>query len=263
MNLIIINDEVVAIDAMKREIDWSLYGIEEVFVAFDAEEAKKKILGNPIDIMLCDIEMPGDNGIQLLQWVRSKKMDIDCVFLICHANFEYAQEAIKLGCMNYVLVPAEYEDIGEAVYKVVMLRKQKVEQEQLKKYGEQWVSEKKEKALEEQGSKKSHPQIVKECKEYILKRLDREELSVNELADLCHLNAIYLNRLFKQKTGISINQYIIHERMILAARLLEDGELSANTVSARVGYPNYPHFSATFKKHFGCSPKQYIVDKSK
>lgn len=75
------------------------------------------------------------------------------------------------------------------------------------------------------------------------------DLSVNEAAAYCHLSPIYLNRIF--------SQYIIRERMILAAKLLEEDVLNANVVAVKVGYPSYPHFSFTFKKYYGCSPKQY------
>lgn len=257
MNLLIINDEVVTAKTMAKELEWDKYEISEVYLAFDAAEAREQLKEHDVDIMLCDIEMPGENGIELLRWVRAEDMNIDCIFLTCHANFLYAQEAVKLGCMDYVLLPAKYEEIGQAIYKVVLRRRENLEAAQLSKYGEQWVNSKKESAIEEQGEKKSPQQIVKECEEFILKNLENEQLSVNEVAAFCCLTPIYLNRIFKRERNISISQYIIKEKMALAAKLLEDGALTANTVAMKVGYPSYPHFSAAFKKYYGCSPKQY------
>ena len=210
-----------------------------------------------MDILLCDIEMPGENGIELLHWVREQNMDVECIFLTCHANFAYAQEAVKLGCMDYVLLPARYEDIGESVQKVVNRRKQKQQGAKLQKYGEQWVGETKDTMMEAQGEKKSASQIVQECERYILEHLESEELSVNDVANHCHLSPIYLNRIFKKEKGSSISQYMIREKMSLAAELLKDGKLAANLVALRVGYPSYPHFSSTFKKYYGVSPSQY------
>ena len=51
--------------------------------------------------------------------------------------------------------------------------------------------------------------------------------------------------------------------MVLAARLFQEGGLSAATVAAKVGYPNYPYFSTAFKKYFGCSPQQYKEERDK
>lgn len=258
MKLMIVNDEIITTRAIKKEIAWEQYGIDEVLLAFDAEEAKGLLMQETVDIMLCDIEMPGDNGIELLRWVREQKMDVDCIFLTCYASFSYAQDAIKLSCMDYILMPADYEEIGAAVLKVVNRRRNVAESERMQKYGEQWVSEKKEQAVETQGGTKSKSRLIKECEEYILEHLGEESFAVGDVAEYCNLNAIYLNRIFKQEREISITQYIIKERMELAGRLLKDGELNANIVAEEVGYPNYPYFSAAFKKYYGVSPKQYI-----
>lgn len=257
MNLLIVNDEKVTAQTMKKEISWEDCGIKEVYLAFDALEAKEQLKTHEIDIMLCDIEMPGENGIELLRWVKEEHIDVECIFLTCHANFDYAREAVKLDCMDYVLIPVPYEEIKESVRKVICRRIEKQEKEQMSRYGEQWVSQKKREVVVEQGEKKSARQIVKECEEYILENLENMDLSVNEAAAYCHLSPIYLNRIFKKENGISISQYIIRERMILAAKLLEEDVLNANMVAIKVGYPSYPHFSFTFKKYYGCSPKQY------
>lgn len=257
MKLLIVNDEKVAAQAMKKEIVWENCGIEEVYLAYDALEAKEQLTQNEIDIMLCDIEMPGENGIELLRWVRNEKINVECVFLTCHAEFHYAQEALKLNCMDYVLIPAHYEEIEASICKVVQRRLEKQEKEQLSRYGKQWVNQKKQEAVIKQGEKKSAKQIVEECEKYILENLESMELSVNEVANYCHLSSIYLNRIFKKENDISISQYIIREKMTLAAELLKDDSITANMVALKVGYPSYPHFSLAFKKYHGCSPKQY------
>lgn len=257
MILLIVNDEKVTAQTMWKEISWESCGITEVYLAYDALEAREQLMLYDVDIMLCDIEMPGENGIELLRWVRQEHMDVECIFLTCHANFSYAQDAVKLDCMDYVLIPVRYEEIAESVRKVACRRAKKQEKEQLSRYGEQWVNQKKQEVIEEQGEKKSAKQMVKECEEYILKNLENINLSVNEAAAYCHLSPIYLNRIFKKENGISISQYIIREKMLLAAKLLKEDALTANMVALKVGYPSYPHFSSTFKKYYGCSPKQF------
>ena len=119
MRLLMVNDEVLTAETMKEEIPWEQYGIEQVYTAYDVEAGKECIRNNPVDIMLCDIEMPGENGLALLRWVRENKKDIECVFLTCHASFAYAREAICLGCQDYILIPAKYEEIGEVIQRVV------------------------------------------------------------------------------------------------------------------------------------------------
>lgn len=63
MRLLMVNDEVLTAETMKEEIPWEQYGIEQVYTAYDVEAGKECIRNNPVDIMLCDIEMPGENGL--------------------------------------------------------------------------------------------------------------------------------------------------------------------------------------------------------
>lgn len=257
MKLMLLNDEQVSAETLKEGLDWTKYEIEEVFLAFNVDQAKKVFQKHKIDIALCDIEMPGENGIDFLRWMREQKYQTECIFLTCHASFAYAQEALKLGCQDYILIPARHEDIGNAVYKVVKRIKEKRDHEQLSEYGKQWLNDQKEKIEELQGEHLSPPQIVEASIRFIQEHMESSQLSVNEVANFCHLNPIYLNRIFKKEKKISISQFIIKEKMELAARLLEGGTLTAQNVADKVGYYNYPHFSTTFKKYYGCSPAQY------
>lgn len=67
---LIVNDEQLTAETMKKDMDWASYGISEVYTAYDTEAARACIAEHPVDILLCDIEMPGENGLGLLRWVR-------------------------------------------------------------------------------------------------------------------------------------------------------------------------------------------------
>jgi len=256
MKLLMVNDEILTVETMKTDIPWKQYGIDEVFTAYDAESAKACIHEHHIDLMLCDIEMPGENGISLLRWVRKNKKEIECIFLTCHAKFEYAKEAINLGCQDYILVPARYEDIGATVLKVVNRIKEKREALRYMEYGKQ-VIEKKIVEAKEMFGQKNVENMVDDAIGYILKNIGSETLSVNEIAEKLFVHPVYLNRIFKKEKGISVGQYIIRERMKLAADLLRTKQLSASAVAEQVGYTSYANFSLMFKKYYGCSPSQY------
>ena len=109
MNVLIINDEKWTADMIREDVSWEKCGIHKVFTAYDAASAREQIKQGDIQILLCDIEMPGENGIQLMHWVREHEYEIECIFLTCHANFSYAQEAVKLNCLDYILMPARVE----------------------------------------------------------------------------------------------------------------------------------------------------------
>jgi Response regulator containing CheY-like receiver domain and AraC-type DNA-binding domain len=256
MKLLMINDEILTVETMKTDIPWSEYGIDEVFTAYDVETAKACIQEHPIDLLLCDIEMPGENGISLLRWIRESKKDMECIFLTCHASFEYAKEAIQLGCQDYLLIPAKYEDIGAAVLKVVNRIKAQREATRYQEYGKQAVKEKIDRTTESFGQKKTEDPVSAAIS-YILKNIGSETLSVNEIADKLFIHPVYLNRIFKKEKGISVGQFIIGERMRLAADLLKSRNLSANAVAESVGYKSYSNFNLMFKKVYGYAPSQF------
>ena len=111
MRLLILDDEVLSVEIMLKKVDWEACGIDEVLVAYHAEGAREILKNSPIDIILCDIEMPGENGIEFMQWARKNGYEMACIFLTCHAKFEYAQEAVRLSSKDYILLPVPYDVI--------------------------------------------------------------------------------------------------------------------------------------------------------
>lgn len=257
MNLLMVNDAEITVNAMKEEINWKNYGIDNTFVAYNVAEGQDIISHKEVDILLCDIEMPGEYGIALIRWIRESNYDIDCILLTCHAEFTYAHEAITLNCQDYLLLPASYEVIGETVKKVVDRRAERLKNTKLQEYGKSWLKSKEDRVHVNAESAKTPKEVVEECTAYILQNLNNEELSVNELASHFYLNPIYLNRIFKKEKNITISQFIIREKMSLAAQLLKNPASSAIAVANQVGYPNYSYFSTIFKKYYGCTPSQY------
>ena len=73
--------------------------------------ARKLVAEKSIQIILCDIEMPGVDGLSLNEWVRDTKPEIIRILLTSHAEFSYAQKSLKLGCFDYVVQPAPYDEI--------------------------------------------------------------------------------------------------------------------------------------------------------
>lgn len=257
MNIIMVNDEQMVAETMKEDIDWVKYGIGEVFLAFSAADAKELLQREHIDIAVLDIEMPGESGIQLLQWIREKELEIECIFLTCYANFRYAQEAVKLGCQDYILMPVREEELGKSLRRVISRIESKRDGDRLKEYGRQWVSQMKEEVIEERDeSKRSKKDLVDDATAYIMNHLCSDTLSPNEVAASLYITPIYLSRIFKQERNMNISQFIIQEKMMLARKLLDEGELNAYEVAEKLGYHSYPYFSTTFKKVFGYSPSR-------
>lgn len=143
MNILIVDDQPSVISALKSGIHWSSLGIDKVFTAGSAQDAKVIIAGaESIDILLSDIEMPVENGLSLLHWCRENHYDFECIFLTSHADFFYAQEALQLGSTDYILQPARYEEVEAVIRKTIQKIEKKQSEENLFSFGKTVFSHK-------------------------------------------------------------------------------------------------------------------------
>ncbi len=117
--LIIVDDEALAIRALRSCIDWSDMCVARVFTANSAYQAKEIFKNNKIDIMLCDIEMPDENGLELLTWVKQNSPETEAIIQSCHSDFKYAKQAIQLESVDYILKPVLADDLINAVKKAI------------------------------------------------------------------------------------------------------------------------------------------------
>ena len=119
MKLLIVDDQLATLTGLCQDIDWKREGITEVTAAQNAMEARIMFRNGVPDIMICDIEMPVESGIQLGKWVRSMGYSTRIIYLTCHSEFEYAKEALELRAVDYILQPAPYEEIVEVVRRTI------------------------------------------------------------------------------------------------------------------------------------------------
>ncbi|KAA8745401.1 response regulator [Paenibacillus sp. UASWS1643] len=136
--ILIVDDEIHAVEGVRAGIDWGKLGIQTVHTAHTVKQAKELFETERIDIMLCDIEMPQASGLELTKWVRERFPQTETIFLTCHADFYYAKEAIRLGSFEYILKPVPFEELE----KVILKAKNKIHKEseivQYTKFGQFW-----------------------------------------------------------------------------------------------------------------------------
>lgn len=83
-----------------------------------------------------------------------------------------------------------------------------------------------------------------------------EKIKIEEIADYIGLNRKYLSRIFKQKTGLSMQEFLIKKRLTEAKKLIERG-YNVGEAGMLCGYGDAFAFSKAFKSFFGESPKAY------
>lgn len=81
-----------------------------------------------------------------------------------------------------------------------------------------------------------------------------DDLTVEGIAESLNLDRRYLSRLFKEHTGQTIQEYLIHSRMEAADQYLRQG-YSVQQAAALSGYRDVPNFSRMYKRHYNTAPK--------
>jgi len=113
--LLLVDDEIHAIEGVKSDLDMEKLEIYELFTAFNLKQAQAIFQREKIDIMLCDIEMPQGSGLELLAWVKEHYPHVIAIFLTSHADFKYAKEAIQLGSLDYLLKPVLANELEKVI----------------------------------------------------------------------------------------------------------------------------------------------------
>lgn len=108
MNLLIVDDERTAVEAVLGGISWQLLDSPRLLTAASKAEAIAIFEANEIDLVICDIEMPMGSGLELLAWINENREDVFCIFMTCHAEFTFAQKAMQLGSFDYILKPIDF-----------------------------------------------------------------------------------------------------------------------------------------------------------
>jgi putative two-component system response regulator len=84
----------------------------EVDIAIDAQDARGKLIGQPPDLMLCDIYMPGESGLELVEWVMAKRNNDLAVVIVTGADDTgLAERAFELGVYGYLVKPYRNGDL--------------------------------------------------------------------------------------------------------------------------------------------------------
>jgi two-component system response regulator YesN len=142
MVVLVVDDQINVVSGIIFGVKWDSIGVHKVLKAYHATEAKQIINSQEVDIMLCDIEMPVENGLQLFRWVKEQKKEIECIFLTAHADFIYAKEAVMLGSFDYILQPARYSEIEDIIIKAIKKINMKKELNKFYSYGKMLYDQK-------------------------------------------------------------------------------------------------------------------------
>ena len=80
--------------------------------------AKKTLIESSVDLVLCDLRLPDGDGIDLLEWVSNRNVNVPLIVMTSYAAIPSAVQAMKLGARDYISKPVNPEDLLQKINEV-------------------------------------------------------------------------------------------------------------------------------------------------
>ena len=132
--VLIVDDEPIVREGLEWVIDWEKYHYQIIGTAENGKEGLDKIRSLKPDLVVTDIRMPEISGIEMIRQARKEGIDCECIILSGYSDFSYAQEAIELGMLSYLLKPIEEDELIHSLKKISLEIKKKKQIEEYQDY---------------------------------------------------------------------------------------------------------------------------------
>lgn len=257
--VLIIDDEFMIREGLRLTIDWQSMDCIIAGEAEDGEEGLKLIKELKPDIIITDIRMPGLSGLDMISAIKKEKQSCKIIILTGYRDFEYAQQAIRLGAFRFLLKPSKEEEILDALRDAIKELDQKKSDEKLlsnyKTRMEEFydISNNKKETIEDI-NKSSY--LVKKAINY-MKENYSNNIGLQTVADKLYISTWYLSKLLKKETGSTFIDVLNNIRINESKRLLEDPKYKIYEICNIVGFADTAYFVKLFKKICGITPTDY------
>ncbi|CAH1059244.1 response regulator transcription factor [Paenibacillus pseudetheri] len=249
--ILIVDDEPRSREGMKKILEVWAAGHYEILTASNGISAIEILEEIPVELMISDIRMPGISGLSLVSQIRDKKIQRQpSVILISgHAEFEYAQQAIQLSVVEYLLKPASREKLIASVENALKAGEEQEHIGFMRKMADPQLM-----AIRDEDAALSDP--VRQAIDYVDMHIE-EAISLQEVAGLVHLNGSYFSSLFKEQCQMNFSEYVARRKLQKAKELLLKTNLPIAEIASLTGYQTVKYFNKLFKEYERMSPGQY------
>ncbi len=243
LKVLVVEDEEMIRKGIVLTINWEALDCRVVGEAANGAEGLEAVRRVDPDLIITDLKMPQMDGIEMLRRLRESGNRTDVIILTAYDTFSYAQSALRLGAVDYLLKPFHDGDLEQAITRVHHRR-------EARRHPEQAVE------LPETGTGPKS-KYVREAMDYIALSYNDPDICVGSIAEHLDISEGHLSHIFKKETGLTPLNYLTQYRISQAKLLLRDCRVKVYEVAEKVGYRDIAYFSSTFKKLAGVSPSDY------
>ena len=241
LKVLIVEDEEMIRKGIVLTVDWAALDCVVVGEASNGLEGLEAARRLEPTLIITDLKMPQMDGLEMLRALREEGCAAYVIILTAYDQFEYAQSALRLGAVDYLLKPFHDGELENAVNR-------------LRSRMESGPAAPETMGIPRKGDKSRY---VLEAMAYISKHYNEPDISVGTVAQSLNISEGYLSHTFKKETDYTLLNYLTRYRIHKAMELLKDCRVKVYEVAEQVGYRDIAYFSATFKKYTGVTPSEY------
>ncbi|WP_088044424.1 AraC family transcriptional regulator [Bacillus sp. EAC] len=227
MNILLVDDEPLELEQMEYMIK-SIFPLWKFHKAADACQALTINQNHKINLAFLDINLPGRSGLEFGEELRSLNNDVDIIMVTAYQSFDYAQQSIRIGVVDYLTKPVIESELQKVLSRYM-----------------------------QSDSSNHYSSLIHQTLLYIHEHF-AEKLSLSDIAREVHTNHSYLSRKFHEEVGVSFSEYLIDYRIQAAKRFLTNNpNWNISDVAENSGFNSQHYFSTLFRKIEGVTPKEF------
>lgn len=210
------------------------------------------------DLVICDIMLHGMYGNELSSRLKTSGETSVIPIILYGSRIDIGQRSKRESSLAdiFLYMPFHIEDLKIEMNVLIknnrFLRKSFLQ----KIFGKQFLEVEAEEILDE-----GNYDLINQVKEFILRNIDKENLTIDEIASELYMSRTAFFTKWKALTGEAPKYLIYRIRMEKARELLESGNYSVSVLPEMIGLKNLKNFRHKYKEYFGITPSESITKK--
>ncbi|RJO63460.1 MAG: response regulator [Myxococcales bacterium] len=116
INVLLVDDEEELISAVAERLE--IRGFHAVGV-LSGEEALSRIRQEPFDVVVLDVKMPGEDGVEVMKRIKQIRGNLPVLLLTGHMSEETSARGLQAGAIDYIIKPINIEDLIEKIREAI------------------------------------------------------------------------------------------------------------------------------------------------
>ncbi len=228
----------------------------KVFFASDGIEGFKLAQELKPDVVITDVKMQPEDGLQLLRQLKSniETQHIPVVIMSYKSELADRVEGWQRGAEAYISKPFDYNELKSIIYNLIDGRK---------KFEGKFSIDAEESDSKQMSSlltiKGNDEALIERVNKILDAKLDEEDMNVDKLAEELGVSRTHLYRRLKERLGMNPSDYIRNKRLQRACELLKNDDLDITQIAYALGFSSQSQFSTTFKRFMGYTPTEFRI----